>query len=270
LRELLFDEDVVRVCGHLATAQRSDHSQQLEHAPKAGNLREDSLRAPDHPSGLDVVRRLVPGANQTTVLVNRSTGQIGAQVSAAPGHCEVFTVVAYGVPADTCHAARWQIARGAHAFSGHGLTLSRGTELTGIRRSPFALTLSLIEGVEPEAGLLEVWESSVEVGCAVLAQEINSFSTGKAQGLCHQLPTDSFGTPRPVDRDVRQIRLEFAVAKELGEAEDEIALCRDDRRYARRRKHSDCTCRIGRERWPSFGFAAAKNSLEMLLSLESL
>jgi putative intracellular protease/amidase len=76
---------------------------------------EDPLRSPDHRAGRDVVSGVMPGAHQAAVLIDAATRQVGAQMAAPAGDCEITPV---GVPdgiAPYAHHLAWrQIGSRAH------------------------------------------------------------------------------------------------------------------------------------------------------------
>jgi hypothetical protein len=77
--------------------QRDHPGQRFEAGAESGDLGEDALRAADHPSGSDVVGRLMPRAHQASVGVDAAPGQVSAEVAAAPTHREVLAAIADGV-----------------------------------------------------------------------------------------------------------------------------------------------------------------------------
>ena len=80
-----------------------------------GYLREDALRAAHHPSGVDVIGRLVPWADQMALLVDRAVGQVRAQVPASARHREQLAAdVSDGVASGANHRPGRQIGCGSH------------------------------------------------------------------------------------------------------------------------------------------------------------
>lgn len=66
--------------------QGQHRSEEAISEAEARDLGEDTLRAPHHHPGLDVVFGGMPGADEASIAIDRAIGEIGEEMSAPPGN----------------------------------------------------------------------------------------------------------------------------------------------------------------------------------------
>src|SRR5262245_10082211 len=105
----------------MAAPQWQHAGQRLVEPVEAGDLRKHSLRSNDHPSGVDVIDRLVPRTDQPALLVDVATRQVRAKVAAPAADREHFlSVVPDGIGSDARHlSGRQTLDRSYRLFFGH-------------------------------------------------------------------------------------------------------------------------------------------------------
>jgi hypothetical protein len=75
-----------------APTEGQDPRQQTVASIRAGDLREEALRAPRHPPGGHFVSGAMPRTDQATLPVDRSIGEIGTEMATTASHREQPTV----------------------------------------------------------------------------------------------------------------------------------------------------------------------------------
>lgn len=111
----LSNEDGAVPLDEFSSPQWKDLGQQAVGRVQTGDLGEDALRTARHPPGRDVESGAVPRADQTALSVDRSVGEIGAQVPTAPGEGKQLAVrISNRVRPGTADHAWNQLSSGSH------------------------------------------------------------------------------------------------------------------------------------------------------------
>ena len=98
-----------------APTEGQDPRQQTVASIRAGDLREEPLRAPRHPPGGHVVSGAMPRTDQATLAVDRSIAEIGTEMSTSASYREQLTVrVSDRVPCGATDNPRHQLGGGPH------------------------------------------------------------------------------------------------------------------------------------------------------------
>ena len=114
--------------GYLASTERQDPGERFECRTKARHLGEYSLRTTDHPTGVNVVLRLMPRTDQTAFRIDAAVREVGAEVPTPAADREVLTVAfAYGKRPRANHLSRREsTGRSQRVLLAHADTLTPG------------------------------------------------------------------------------------------------------------------------------------------------
>ena len=121
-----------------------------------------------------------------------------------------------------------------------------------------------VKRIQPETRHGKVWELSVEACRRVLAEQVNAFTTGESEGCFDHGASDASASVAHVNGKVCEVGLQFAVAEQLGEAENCVVLEGDDGGDAGGSEDALSAFGICRERRPILGNAQSEHAVEVI------
>jgi len=121
-----------------------------------------------------------------------------------------------------------------------------------------------VKRIQPETRHGEVWELSVEARRRILAEQVDAFTTGESEGCFDHRASDASASVSRINGKIGEVGLQFAVAEQLGKAQDCVVLEGDDGGDAGGGEDALSAFGICGERRPVLGDAQSEHTVEVI------